>query len=186
MGCAASVPASGALKTGPPGVVPVDELGAWLQRHKLSQYEHALRDLGASSVEDLRPTGESDWLEVGLKKLEVARALLEVRRAMTERNSGAGGGTQPGTPGPGVDSPSSSAHPAKANVVKDVPPQSRAEAAANVLVGRVEGAREAVEERVEQGQAHVDEATLALAYTAVADAEASLLGREVRLIEPAP
>ena len=74
--------------------------------------------------------------------------------------------------------------PDKAKVVQDVPPESRAEAAANKLVGRVEGAREAVEERVEQGQARLDEAALVCA--AVANAETSVLGTEVRLTAPAP
>jgi len=163
MGCGASIPPVPA----PAEAAPADELGVWLREHKLEQYEDTLRDsLGASSVADLRTMGESDWLELGLKKLEVTRALREL-------NSGEEGDSlQPSSPD-------------KAKVVvQDVPPASRAEAAASGLVGRVEEAREAVEERVEQGQARVDEA--ALAYTALADAEASLLGTEVRLNELAP
>ena len=185
MGCGASIPPVPA----PAEAAPADELGVWLREHKLEQYEDTLRDsLGASSVADLRTMGESDWLELGLKKLEVTRALREL-------NSGEESGSLPGSPGPGVNQRTSASAdvqgaadagaPDKAKVVvQGVPPESRAEAAANGLVGRVEEAREAVEERVEQGQARVDEA--ALAYTAVADAEASLLGTEVRLNELAP
>ena len=194
MGCAASVPsdsAPAAPKKGSSDAAPANDLGTWLRRHELSQYEDALRDsLGASSVDDLREMVESDWVEVGLKKLEVKKAVRLVR----ELNCSEEGGSLPGSPGPIVNPHPSSAvnqgaaddqAPAKAKeVVQDVPPESRAEAAANDLVGRVEGAREAVEERVEQGQARVDETTMA--HTAIADAEESLLGTEVRLTAPAP
>ena len=73
--------------------------------------------------------------------------------------------------------------PDKAKVVQDVPTESREEAAANTFVEGVEGAREAVDEHVEQVRAPLDEATLV--GTAVADAATSVLGTEVGLIDPA-
>ena len=94
MGCGASVPpvpAPAAPKLGPSEAAPADELGVWLRKHKLEQYEDTLRDsLGASSVADLRTMGESDWLELGLKKLEVRRVLRELEVGLKERTGRAG------------------------------------------------------------------------------------------------
>jgi len=92
-------------------------------------------------------------------------------------------------PVPALEPPKKSASaddegaPDKAKVVPDVPPESRAEAAVNKGVGRMEGALEAVEERKQQVQARSDEA--GLVYDELANAETSVLGSEVRLINPA-
>ena len=53
-----------------------DELCEWLKENRLEQYETALReDLGANCVADLLHMDESDWKELGVKKLEMKRAM---------------------------------------------------------------------------------------------------------------
>jgi hypothetical protein len=64
-----------------PPTVPSQEidqpksLAVILQEANLSQYESALRELGASFGTDLAGLEEEDLVEIGMKKLEVARFL---------------------------------------------------------------------------------------------------------------
>jgi hypothetical protein len=51
------------------------DLAAILQEANLSQYETALRELGASFGADLAELEEDDLVETGMKKLEVTRLL---------------------------------------------------------------------------------------------------------------
>jgi hypothetical protein len=51
------------------------DLAAILQEANLSQYETALRELGASFGTDLAELEEDDLVEIGMKKLEVTRLL---------------------------------------------------------------------------------------------------------------
>ena len=71
-------PSSGGEVYEPPTVSPqeVDQsksLAVVLQEANLSQYESALRDLGAAFGNDLAGLEEEDLVEIGMKKLEVAR-----------------------------------------------------------------------------------------------------------------
>lgn len=49
------------------------DLSSALQGAKLSQYEHALRELGCALASDLAELEEVDLLEIGMKKIEVKR-----------------------------------------------------------------------------------------------------------------
>ena len=52
-----------------------ESLAGILQGANLSQYEPALRELGASFGTDLAGLAEDDLVEIDMKKLEIARLL---------------------------------------------------------------------------------------------------------------
>jgi hypothetical protein len=58
----------------PPGSM-ADDLASALQGAKLSQYEHALRELGCADAADLAEVDEAELLELGMKKIEVKRLM---------------------------------------------------------------------------------------------------------------
>ena len=57
-------------------------MGAWLQSINLGQYEGAIRDLGASAVEDLKDMGEEEIEQLNamkpLEKKKLRRKISEL------------------------------------------------------------------------------------------------------------